>query len=99
MLIFSSNRIEIEDNEGQSSEVESSCMSDEESEAVDEIVYKVNDEDAPEFEQTLLFNTASPHILKNGHDISNSFKKFQINSYKEARSSGLFINANIHEIL
>jgi hypothetical protein len=46
MLIFSSNRIEIEENEGQSSEVESSCMSDEEGEAVDEIVYKVNDEDA-----------------------------------------------------
>lgn len=74
-------------------------MSDEEGETVDEIAYKVNDEDAPEFEQTLLFNITSPHILKNDHDFSNSFKRFQIKSYQEANSSGLFINANIHETL
>lgn len=74
-------------------------MSDEEDETVNEIAYKLNDEDAPEFEQALLSNTASPHILKNGHDFSNIFKRLQLKSYHEARSSGLFINANIHEIL
>jgi hypothetical protein len=91
---------ETKENESeQSSEVESSCESDEEDETVDEIAYKINDEDATEFEQALLSNTGSPHILKNGHDFSNSFKRFQLKSYQEARSSGLFINANVHEIL
>ncbi|KAG1135807.1 hypothetical protein G6F37_012621 [Rhizopus arrhizus] len=91
---------EIKENESeQLSEIESSCMSDEEDETVDEIAYKLNDEDATEFEQALLSNAASPHILKNGHDLSKSFNRFQLKSCQEARSSGLFINANIHEIL
>lgn len=91
---------EIEENENeQSSEIETSCVSDEEDETVDEIAYKLNDEDATEFEKVLLSNITSPHILKNDHDFSNSFKRFQLKSYQEARSSGLYINANIHELL
>lgn len=75
-------------------EYESSFLSDE-----DETLYKLSDEDATEFEQALLLNTYSPHLLKNNHNFSDSFKNFQLKSYQEAKSSGLFINANIHEIL
>ncbi|KAI8967871.1 hypothetical protein BDF20DRAFT_897545 [Mycotypha africana] len=39
------------------------------------------------------------HILSNGHNLSKSFKRFQMKSYQEARSSGLFVHASIHEIL
>ncbi|KAI9265389.1 hypothetical protein EDC94DRAFT_583406 [Helicostylum pulchrum] len=98
--LWSSSKLdekEITKNESeQSSEVESSCMSDEEDETVGVIGYKLNDEDATEFEKVLLANTEAPHILKNGHDFSDSFKKFHL---AEARSSGLFINSNIHELL
>lgn len=73
-------------------------MSDEEDVTVDEIAYKLN-ESATEFEQSLLSNTDSRHILKNGHDFINSFKRFQLKSFQEARPSGIFINANIQEIL
>lgn len=44
--------------------------SNEEDETVDAISY----EDATEFEQALLSNTDSPHILENGRDFSNNFK-------------------------
>ncbi|KAG0780412.1 hypothetical protein G6F16_012295 [Rhizopus arrhizus] len=94
------NKNATKENESkQPSETESSCMSDEEDEAVDEIAYKLNDEVANEYEQALLSNAASPHILKNSHDFSKSFKRFQLKSYQKARSCGLFINSNIHEIL
>ncbi|KAI9015782.1 hypothetical protein CLU79DRAFT_837897 [Phycomyces nitens] len=88
-----------ENKSDRSGEVESSCMSEEEDETVDEIGYKLNEEDATKFEQSLLSDTGSPYMLKNGHNFTSSFKKFQSRAYQEARSSGLFINANIHEIL
>ena len=82
---------EIKENENeQPGAVESSCMNDEEDETVDEIAYKL-DESASEFEQALLSNTDSPHILKNGHDFSNSFKRFQLKSYQKVRSSSYLL--------
>lgn len=49
----------------------------EEEDEIMDIAYVLTEENGTEFEQTLLYKTASPFILKNGHNFSNSFKNFQ----------------------
>lgn len=74
-------------------------MSDEEDETTEDIAYTLNDGDPTKFEQALHSPIDSPHMPHNGYNFSDSFKRFHLQSYEKAKLFGLFINANIHEIL